>query len=103
MTACQIQSTVGGNLAQILDTTAGMIRERARLQGEISALTAEGRMSATILTGMPIILGVVVSRMSPGYMDPLFNTPTGLILFCGAVGSTLMGLLVIRKMLAVEI
>ncbi len=103
VTACQIQANVGGNLAEVLDTTAEMIRERVRLQGEINALTAEGRLSAGILTAMPGLLGVIVSRISPGYMDPMFQTKAGLIMVAGAVLSTLMGLLVIKKLLEVDI
>jgi len=103
VTACQIQANVGGNLAEVLDTTAEMIRERVRLQGEINALTAEGRLSASILTAMPGLLGVIVSRISPGYMDPMFQTKAGLIMVAGAVLSTLMGLLVIKKLLQVDI
>ncbi|MCE5217273.1 type II secretion system F family protein [bacterium] len=103
VTACQIQSTVGGNLAEILDTTAGMIRERVRLQGEISALTAEGRLSASILCALPIFLAIVVGHLSPGYLDPLFITPMGRLLLLGAGGAMGMGMLVIKKMMAVQI
>ena len=103
VTACQIQASVGGNLAQILDITSGMLRERTRLQGEIAALTAEGRLSAGILILLPPALGIIVSRMSPGYMDPLFQTHTGLMLLAGAGGAMVLGILVIRKLLAVQI
>lgn len=103
VTACQIQANVGGNLAQILDTTANMIRERARLQGEIAALTAEGRLSAGILVIMPPMLAALVSRLSPGYLDPLVYTPVGMGLLGGALGSMLLGILVIKKMLNVQI
>jgi tight adherence protein B len=103
VTACQIQANVGGNLAQILDTTSNMIRERARLQGEIAALTAEGRLSAGILVIMPPMLAALVSRLSPGYLDPLIQTQVGMGLLGGAVGSMIMGILVIKKMLAVRI
>lgn len=103
VTACQIQANVGGNLAQILDTTANMIRERARLQGEIAALTAEGRLSAGILVILPPMLAALVSRLSPGYLDPLLYTTVGMGLLGGAVGSMILGILVIRKMLNVQI
>lgn len=103
VTACQIQSTVGGNLAEILDTTADMIRERVRLQGEIAALTAEGRLSAGILTALPIVLALVVNRLSPGYLSPLVETKLGLVMLGGGVGAMMMGVLIIKKMLAVRI
>jgi len=103
VTACQIQSNVGGNLAQILDTTAEMIRERVRLQGEIAALTAEGRLSAGILAALPIFLAVIVDYLSPGYLEPLFTTQPGLIMFGGASMAMFVGLLLIKKMLAIQI
>jgi tight adherence protein B len=103
VTACQIQATVGGNLAEILDTTAGMIRERVRLQGEISALTAEGRLSASILIALPVLLGLIVNHLSPGYLTPLIQTHIGMMLSIGACSGMLMGMLVIRKMLQVQI
>lgn len=103
VTACQIQATVGGNLAEILDTTASMIRERVRLQGEISALTAEGRMSASILIALPFMLGLIVNHLSPGYLNPLIQTHVGVMLSVGACSGMLMGVLVIRKMLQVQI
>lgn len=103
VTACQIQANVGGNLAEILETTADMIRERARLQGEIAALTAEGKLSAYILIGLPIGLAVVVSRMSPGYLDPLYQTHQGLQLLALAIGAMMVGVLIIKKMLSVDL
>jgi tight adherence protein B len=103
VTACQIQANVGGNLAEILDTTANMIRERVRLQGEISALTAEGRLSASILIALPIGLGLIVNHLSPGYLNPLVQTHVGMMLSAGACSGMLMGVLVIRKMLQVQI
>lgn len=103
VTACQIQATVGGNLAEILDTTAAMIRERVRLQGEISALTAEGRLSASILVALPALLGLIVNHLSPGYLNPLVQTHVGVLLSIGAGSGMLMGMLVIRKMLQVQI
>jgi len=103
VTACQIQANVGGNLAEILDTTSDMIRERVRLQGEISALTAEGRLSAGILAALPVFLAVIVNHLSPGYLDPLFKTKLGLLMFGGASVAMTMGLLLIKKMLNIQI
>lgn len=103
VTACQIQANVGGNLAEILDTAAEMIRERVRLHGEINALTAEGRLSAGILAALPIFLALVVDRLSPGYLQPLFNTRPGLMMFGGASFAMLTGVLLIKKMLNIQI
>ena len=103
VTACQIQANVGGNLAEILETAAEMIRERVRLYGEINALTAEGRLSAGILAALPIFLALVVDRLSPGYLQPLFSTRAGLMMLGGASVAMLTGLALIKKMLNIQI
>lgn len=73
ITAVNIQHEVGGNLAQILDTIGHTIRERVRIKGEIKTLTAQGRISAYVITGLPIALAIFISVMNPTYMAPLFS------------------------------
>lgn len=103
VSAVQTQLSVGGNLAEVLDNIAGMIRERVRLAGEISAATAEGRMSAIILGGMPFAMAFLVSAISPGYIQPMFESPFGLMLLGIAGGMMLFGILIIRSMLDIDI
>jgi tight adherence protein B len=85
--AMQIQSEVGGNLAELLDQVAITMRERSRMKGEVKALTAEGRASALMLVIMVPGLGLTMATMNPEYMDPLFSTTTGRILLgiCGVM------------------
>lgn len=78
--AMQIQSEVGGNLAELLDQVAETMRERSRMKGEVKALTAEGRASALMLVIMVPALGLVMWTMNPTYMEPLFTTSTGRIM-----------------------
>jgi tight adherence protein B len=78
--AMQIQAEVGGNLAELLDQVADTMRERARMKGEVKALTAEGRASALMLVIMVPGLGLAMKAMNPSYMEPLFSTTTGRIL-----------------------
>jgi tight adherence protein B len=66
---------VGGNLAQILTTIGHTIRERVRIQGEISVLTAQVRMSGMIITAMPVGLAGMLFLMNPSYMSALFVWP----------------------------
>jgi len=73
ITAVSIQMEVGGNLAQILDTIGHTIRERVRIKGEISTLTAQGRISSWIITGLPIGLAMFITVVNPSYMAPLFT------------------------------
>lgn len=78
--AMQIQSEVGGNLAELLDQVASTMRERTRMRGEVKALTAEGRASALMLVIMVPALGGAMAAMNPSYMKPLFTTSTGHIM-----------------------
>jgi len=73
ITAVNIQMEVGGNLAQILDTIGHTIRERVRIKGEINTLTAQGRISAWVITGLPIGLAIFISVVNPSYMAPIFT------------------------------
>ncbi|NTW01137.1 MAG: secretion system protein [Oscillochloris sp.] len=73
ITAVNIQMEVGGNLAQILDTIGHTIRERVRIKGEIQTLTAQGRISAWVITGLPIGLAIFISVVNPSYMSPIFT------------------------------
>ena len=73
ITAVNIQHEVGGNLAQVLDTIGHTIRERVRIKGEIRTLTAQGRISAYVVTGLPIFLGIFITVLNPDYMAPIFS------------------------------
>ena len=86
--AIEIQRDVGGDLAAILDTVASTIQDRVRVRRQVSALSAEGRMSAVVLMALPFGLALVMSVTNPTYLSPLFHSRTGLILV--AVGLTLL-------------
>jgi tight adherence protein B len=103
VTAVNIQLQVGGNLAQILDTIAGTIRERVRNQREIAALTAEGKLSGWVCVGMPPIMGLIMTTLNPDYMKPLFSDPLGLMMIGVALGLQLLGGVVIKKMLSIDV
>jgi tight adherence protein B len=76
----QIQAEVGGNLASLLDGVADTMRDRARMRGEVKALTAEGRASAMMLVVMPPGLALAMFSMNPTYMSPMITTGTGKVL-----------------------
>lgn len=102
VTAVLIQLQVGGNLADILETIAETIRERMRIAGEVRALTAEGRMSGVALVLIPIVLGVVLTIIHPGYMHTLFYEKIGHYMLATAGILQVIGSLIIRKMLVLE-
>jgi tight adherence protein B len=97
-----VQRETGGNLAEIIETIARLIRERFRLQGKIRTLTAEGRLSALILTIMPFLLAFVLFLVNPEYMSTLFTEPAGRIMIWIALLLMLLGLLVMRRMIRMK-
>ncbi len=102
ITAVNIQHEVGGNLAQILESIAHTIRERVRIKGEISVLTAQGRISGYLITALPGLIGVVVTIINPTYMSVIFEFPWVIMPICGGI-MVFVGFLVIRKIVNIEV
>lgn len=102
LTAVLIQRQVGGNLAEIMDGISSTIRERIRIQGEIRTLTAQGRISGLIIGLVPPVLILIISLLNPGYLEPLFQTPAGWSMLAAGAASEFVGLVIIRKIIAVE-
>lgn len=95
--AVDIQRDVGGDLAQILDTVGGTIRDRTRIRRQVSALSAEGRMSAYVLLGLPFAMGGAMAVLNPSYLSPLFDSGTGLSLLAAGAVLLVIGGLWLRK------
>ncbi len=91
ITAAIIQSQVGGNLARVLDNISDTIRERIRVKGQISTLTAQGRASAWIITLLPVGLGIVLYVLTPDYFGVMTKTRTGLGLLVLAAAMIVLG------------
>jgi tight adherence protein B len=100
--AMRIQQTVGGQLADLLFTLAEFMRGREEIRREVKVLTAEGRMSAWVLGGMPVGLFFAVKTMSPGYLDPMLRGP-GLFALVGAAISVAIGIGMIMRMVKIDI
>jgi tight adherence protein B len=75
--AIQINREVGGDLAEVLEQVAGTIRERSEIKGQVRSLSAEGKMSAVVLMGMPVAVAVMLSFINPGYMSVFVEEPAG--------------------------
>jgi tight adherence protein B len=109
-TAINIQHTVGGNLAEILDSIAFTIRERVRIKGEIQTLTAQQRLSGYVVGFLPIALAGFLFIAAPGFMQPMFrNTvnigglPAGVIILGLGLISMVIGFMFIRKIVDIEV
>jgi tight adherence protein B len=110
VTAINIQSQVGGNLATVLDSIAYTIRERIRIQGEIQTLTAMQRYSGYVITLLPVGLAGILFLISPGYMSSmvekppeLLGLPMGIVLFGVGLISMGLGYLFIRRIVDIKV
>lgn len=103
ITAILVQKETGGDLTEILDRTSHVIRERVRIEGEVRTHTAQGRLTGWILGLLPVIMLGLINIVSPGYSSLLFHDPIGQkMLYTGAI-LILIGGLVIRKVVDVEV
>jgi len=103
ITAILIQRSVGGNLAEILETVAHTMRERARIRGHVKAVTSQQRLTGYILGVLPIAVMGLLFLVASEYMTPLFTTLAGQVLLVGAGLLELIGILLIRRILAIEV
>jgi tight adherence protein B len=102
-TAILLQKESGGNLAQILDKTSAVIRERARLRGQLRIYTAQGRITGWILGGAPFFMFVLINLANHNYEKALFSDPFGLKLVYVGLGLMVVGILVIRKIIDIKV
>ena len=102
-TAILMQKETGGNLAAILDKTAAVARERARLRGQLNIYTAQGRITGWILCCMPFVMFGLISMVNWPYERMLFTEEWGRIALYIAFGLMLLGVLVIRKIVDIKI
>ena len=103
VTAILVQRTVGGNLAEVLDNVGHTIRERVRIEGEINTLTTQKKLSGVIIGLLPVVLVLLFFATDPDYMSLLFTHTAGRILLTTGVLMDLLGFLVIRSILSVEL
>ena len=103
MTAILIQKETGGNLAEVLDKCAHVIRERFRLKKEIRVKTAQGRLTGWILSLLPLGLGILLYLIKPEVVSLLWKKPLGIkMLYTGAV-MIVIGSFIIRKIVRIRV
>ncbi len=100
--AINIQREVGGNLAEVLQTTSETMVQRNRLRREMKALTAEGRISAIVLSLMPILLFIAISVLNPGYLQPLLESTIGMVIVGGGLVFMGIGIVWMQKIVKVD-
>jgi tight adherence protein B len=102
-TAILIQKESGGNLAEVLDKASNIIRERFRLKRQIMVHTAQGRLTGLILALLPVVLGVGIYFVDPGMISILWHRDIGIKLLWAAAGMTILGGIVIWKIVDIDV
>ncbi len=102
VSAVLIQRTTGGNLSEILSTISNTIRERIKIKGEISSITAQGRMSGLIIGALPIGIAAILMVVNPEYMSTFFTTTAGNIMLIVSIVMEVLGFFAIRKVVSIE-
>ncbi len=101
--AVVIQRETGGNLAEILENIAHIIRERFKLYGRIRILAAEGKLSAIILTGLPFLTAFVLLFANPEYIQILARDPLGRVLAGAGISLMILGIFSMKRMIAIKV
>jgi tight adherence protein B len=103
VSSLKIASQSGGGLAETLDAIAGTLRARLQLLGRIRALTAQGRMQAWVMAGLPFVLALALSYLDPQSMAALWSSMTGWAVLGAIVILELAGILFIRRIVNIEV
>jgi len=103
VTAVAIQRDTGGNLAEILDNLAHVVRERFKIQRQVRVHTAHGRITGFVLLALPAFLAVALSIINREHMRPLFEEPMGRTLILVTIVMQLIGFVWIRKVIKIEV
>ena len=102
VTAVLIQREAGGNLSEILMNLSGVIRERFRVKRQVRVLSAHGRITGMVLSGLPPTLAVVMLIISENHIQTLLGSPTGHQMIFAAIVLQVVGTLIIRKICNIE-
>ncbi len=103
VTALIVQRETGGNLAEILEAISRLIRQRYELLGRVQALSAEGKISAYILGGLPFVMAGVLWTLNEDYMMLLFEDPIGHLMIGGSILMMLLGAFVMKNMIQIKV
>jgi tight adherence protein B len=102
VTAVLIQREAGGNLSEILDNIATVIRDRFRVKRQIRVISAHGRLTGWVLVAIPPSLGAVLFVINPNHWKTLIGNPLGIKLIIAAIVLQVTGTLIIRKLIRIE-
>jgi tight adherence protein B len=103
VTAVMLQAETGGNLAEVMENIGHLIRERLKLKGKISALTAEGKLSAFILTLLPFFMFFALTIVNRKYIDTLFTDPAGIYIIGIGLFNILVGIIWMKRIITLDV
>jgi tight adherence protein B len=103
VSAVLLQKRTGGNLAEVLEKLAYLIRERFKLRGRIRAISAHGRMTGTVLSLIPASVGVLMFYVNPQYILFFLHDPTGQWMMGASIALQFVGYAVIKKIVSIEV
>ena len=103
VTAVLTQREAGGNLSEVLDNLASVIRERFKVKRQVRVITAHGRITGWVLALLPPCLGVVLTLLAPEHMSLLWTDPLGIKMIVGALILQVVGTLIIRKLVDIGV
>lgn len=98
-----LQRETGGNLAEIIDSIAYIVRERFKLRGKIKVLSAEARFSAIVLAALPFLIVLAIRFANPKYLSLLYSETLGKVMVGTALGMMILGILVMKKMVNIKV
>lgn len=102
-TALRINREVGGNLAETIESLADTLRRKSTMEGKIRSLTAQGKLQGVVMTGLPILLGVLLNFLEPAAMSKLWTTGVGWIVLCIIAVMEFMGYAMISKITSIDV
>ncbi len=103
ISAIRISREVGGNLSEILESLAATVRRRLTMEGKIKSLTAQGKLQGIVMSSLPILLVMVLTRVEPAAMDMMFTTRLGWVVLALIVIMQFLGFLAIRKIVSIDV
>ncbi|HSR63271.1 MAG TPA: type II secretion system F family protein, partial [Gammaproteobacteria bacterium] len=101
--ALRINREIGGNLAEILESLADTLRRKHQMEGKIDSLTAQGRLQGIVMTGLPILLGVLLYFLEPENMSKLWTTKIGYAVTAVIIVMEFMGYTMIKKITSIDV
>lgn len=103
VSAIRIGREVGGNLAETLERLAATLRQKAAMEGKIRALTSQGKLQGIVVGALPLVLMLILFQMEPEAMAPLLHTPMGWAVIAVIVTLEIMGILMIRRIVNIDV